>query len=97
MIVIFFLHCAFQAVWVDDAFMGTALLSELAYHTQNVTYAQQAAEDVLRLQGKLLKNSNFFVLQHGYNERTGHYSCCKWARGKGNLKMIWQILVKVRL
>ena len=47
---------SFQAVWVDDAFMGTALLSELAYHTQNVTYAQQAAEDVLRLQGTVWKN-----------------------------------------
>ena len=44
---------------VDDAFMGTALLSELAYHTQNVTYAQQAAEDVLRLQGTVWKNKKF--------------------------------------
>ena len=53
---------SFQAIWVDDAFMGTALLSELAYHTQNVTYAQQAAEDVLRLQGTVWKRKTFTLI-----------------------------------
>ena len=51
--------------------MGTALLSELAHHTQNETYALQAARDVLNLQRRLLKDTNKFILQHGYNDRQG--------------------------
>ena len=71
--------------------MGTALLSELAYHTKNETYALKAARDILRLQKNLLKDGHKFILQHGYNDRTGHFSCCKWARGKYYFfeKIIW--------
>ena len=72
---------SFQAVWVDDIYMGTALLSELAYHSKNQTYALQAAHDVLRLQRRLLSNPEEFILNHGFNNRTQHFSCCKWARG----------------
>ena len=70
----------FQALWVDDIFMGTALLSEFSYHSQNQNYALQAAKDILQLQKYLQKESEF-LLQHGFNARTGHHSCCLWARG----------------
>ena len=76
---------SFQALWVDDIFMGTALLSELSYHSQNPNYALQAAKDILQLQNYLKKESNLFLLQHGFNARTGHHSCCLWARGKVQL------------
>ena len=26
-------------------------------------------------------DENEFILKHGFNARTGHHSCCKWARG----------------
>ena len=62
--------------------MGTALLSEFSYHSQNQNYALQAAKDILQLQKYLHKESSSeFLLQHGFNARTGHHSCCLWARG----------------
>lgn len=70
-----------QALWVDDILMGTLLMSELAFHTRNQSYALQAATDILKLQTYLLDEGEEFVLRHGFNQRTGHHSCCKWARG----------------
>lgn len=70
-----------QALWVDDILMGTLLKSELAYHTLNQSYALQAASDILKLQFYLV-DKDVFVLRHGYNHRTGHQSCCRWARGR---------------
>ena len=62
--------------------MGTSLMSELAYHTNNQSYAIRAAQDILRLQKRLLDDKeNQYILFHGFNARTGHHSCCKWARG----------------
>ena len=62
--------------------MGTALLSELAHHTRNETYAFQAARDVLNLQRRLLKDTNKFILQHGYNDRHSGPENLKKAQAK---------------
>ena len=64
--------------------MGTSLMFELAYHTHNQSYALRAAKDIVQLQKRLLMDGdeNEFILAHGFNARTGHHSCCKWARGK---------------
>ena len=61
--------------------MGTALLSEYSHHSEDLSYALKAAEDILKLQNYLLIDQSEFILGHGYNARTGHHSCCKWARG----------------
>ena len=76
-----------QALWVDDIYMGTSLMSELAYHMHNQSYALRAAKDIVQLQKRLMddgneSDENEFILVHGFNARTGHHSCCKWARGK---------------
>ena len=69
--------------------MGTALLSEFSYHTQNQTYALRAAKDIIQLQNYLRVENEEFILYHGFNDRTGHHSCCKWARGiKKRLKYL---------
>ncbi len=66
--------------------MGTSLLAEWSHHSNESKYALEAGRNILLLHQHLLKteasnNEDKFILQHGYNARTNHHSCCKWARG----------------
>jgi len=76
-----FLEPHSTGVWVDDMFMGTAVLVEWAKLTRDSHSLSYAVQQVLGM-ASYLENSDG-LLHHGYNYWTGHLSCCLWARGNG--------------
>ena len=84
------------AVWVDDMFMGTAVLVAWARMTGQLEHLEYAAEQVtlppplpdlvvlqVRRMTEYLYQGDDGLLHHGFNFWTGHLSCCKWGRGNG--------------
>ena len=85
-------------VWVDDMYMGTALLTSYSLVSGRVEHLLQAGHQLLSTagylsDGRLLQHgtagylSDGRLLQHGYSHYTGHLSCCRWGRGNG-----WAVL-----
>ena len=72
-------------VWVDDIYMGTAVLISYSRLTGERQHLVEAGHQVVRTAGHLTGGS--WLLQHGYSHYTGHLSCCRWARGNG-----WAVL-----
>ena len=71
-------------VWVDDMFMGTAVLVEWAKITGDVEYLEYACWQLKRITEYLYREEHEDgLLHHGYNFWTGDLSCCKWGRGNG--------------
>jgi len=88
-----FLEPRALTVWVDDMFMGTALLAAWSRISGEVEHLQYAARQVVRLTEYLHRGeSKDGLLHHGFNYWTGHISCCKWARGNG-----WAFLATTEL
>jgi len=88
-----FLEPRALTVWVDDMFMGTALLAAWSRISGEVEHLDYAAGQVLRLTEYLHRGENKDnLLHHGFNYWTGHISCCKWARGNG-----WAFLATTEL
>merc|ERR550519_625389 len=78
------------AVWIDDMFMGTAVLVEWAKLTGDAQHLQYAGEQILRMSEYLYRGQYEHreeewdgLIHHGYNFWTNHLSCCKWGRGNG--------------
>ena len=72
------------AVWVDDMFMGTAVLVEWAKLTGDGEHLEYAGQQVKRMTEYLYRAEHEDgLLHHGYNFWTDDLSCCKWGRGNG--------------
>ena len=73
-------------VWVDDMYMGTALLLSYSRLTGERQHLEEAGQQLVRTAGHLVGGERR-LLQHGASHFTGQLSCCRWARGNG-----WAIL-----
>ena len=72
-------------VWADDQFMGLALLSRYSV-IADVTRQEQLLQFVckqLQLFNEHLSLNETGLTTHGYNDASGHQSCCSWGRGQG--------------
>ncbi len=69
-------------VWADDQFMGLTLIARLAAVNKDVVLASTAALQAIYF-ARHLKNSVDGLFHHGYNDRNGIQSCCKWGRANG--------------
>lgn len=69
-----------QGIWVDDMFMGTALATEWGTLSGDQSHVLWAAEQVIAINNYLVVDEDG-LYHHGFNNYTGHISCCKWARG----------------
>ena len=67
-------------VWVDDMYMGTAVLMSHCLVSGQVDHLLQAGHQLVSTAGHLTAGR---LLQHGYSHYTGHTSCCRWCRGNG--------------
>lgn len=71
------------AVWADDTFMGTAVVS----HALSFLPEQQLYVDYLLSQATgfvaHLRDAQTGLLHHGYDQALGKQSCCVWGRGNG--------------
>ena len=72
-----------SAVWVDDSFMGTALLAHsLTLLDSPVLFADYTADQLLHFVLHL-KDPQTGLLHHGFDGARGIQSCCAWGRGNG--------------
>lgn len=72
-----------SAVWVDDSFMGTALITHsLPFLEDSDMYANYAATQLLHFVEHLSDPSSG-LLHHGFDAARNVLSCCPWGRGNG--------------
>lgn len=76
-----------SAVWVDDSFMGTALVTHsLSFLPDASTYASYAGAQLLGMLARL-QDPGTNLLHHGYDGARDVRSCCTWGRGNGWMLM----------
>jgi rhamnogalacturonyl hydrolase YesR len=70
-------------VWVDDSFMGTAVISHSLPFLQNrQEYQEYAAQQILGFYHHL-RHAPTGLMHHGYDAQANVQSCCLWGRGNG--------------
>jgi hypothetical protein len=72
-----------SAVWADDMFMGTAVVSHaLEWLPDQDVYVQYLETQAQGFLTHLL-DSDRGLMHHGFNAASGKQSCCLWGRGNG--------------
>ena len=69
-------------VWGDDQTMGTVLVARMAPLFKNKEYAAEVTRQQIGF-AKRLRDPQDGLNFHGYNDKDGHDSCCKWGRANG--------------
>jgi len=69
-------------VWVDDMYMGTALLVDHAKLSGDIKHLEYAGTQLINIFA-ILQESYTGLMKHGYHYWTDHHSCCYWGRGNG--------------
>jgi hypothetical protein len=69
-------------VWGDDQTMGTVLIARLAPLFKNKDYAAEVTRQQIGF-AKRLRDPADGLNYHGFNDKDGHDSCCKWGRANG--------------
>jgi len=74
-----------EFLWDDDQYMGLTLLARLSVILKQKDYAQKVGKMQLTYAQRLEDTDSVFW--HGFNEKDGHHSCCKWGRANGWVMM----------
>jgi len=78
-------------LWMDDQFMGMALLARLARHDAVPMATRRRYQDFLASQhanfAALCQDKERGLYKHGFNGATGDHSCCFWGRANGWVMM----------
>ena len=61
--------------------MGTVLVARMAPLFKRADYAAEVTRQQIGFAGRL-RDPKDGLDYHGYNEKDGHVSCCKWGRGQ---------------
>jgi hypothetical protein len=69
-------------VWGDDQTMGTVLVARMAPLFKRVDYAAEVTRQQIGFAARL-RDPKDGLNYHGYNDKDGHVSCCKWGRANG--------------